>query len=336
MSKYKHVTWRGRALSRSLPWQAQVDGEYLGSFANEELAAQAVAKKLRQPKASLLRPAPKRKHKYVDAAPKRTHKYVYWHMARQKWQVKIGTAHHGMFANHEDALRRAIAITKQDGDSLQLHPDVVRRSLQGQHNAVAQQASWFQDLYAAYSKPDEVAYPGDLCDMHARALRKSCILAHPNFIVPMLLAKFGPHRDALHHAFLHTPKQEQNALDLKWTYDVIVAALVALSSMDTKVMDPWFAGPGKTSAHHSGLVVYAHVSLKIMVACDAEPNPRKRRRALVFGKHEPRGFLIQPYSKDLENKLIEDPEFRAGYLEDQASSIIGAVVRRNVRHDSCH
>ena len=161
---------------------------------------------------------------------------------------------------------------------MHLDPDGVCRSLQGQHNAVAQQASWFQDLYAAYSKPDEVAYPGDLCDMHARALRKSRILAHPNFIVPMLLAKFGPHRDALHKAFLDTPKQEQDALDLKWTYDVIVAALVALSIIDTKVMDPWFAGPGKHTAHHSGLVVYAHRTLKIMVAC--EPKPRMKRRAL--------------------------------------------------------
>ena len=177
-------------------------------------------------------------------------------------------------------MRKAIAAAKQDRDSLQLHPHVVRRSLQGQHNSVAQQASWFQDLYAAYSRPDEVAYPCDLCDMHARASRKSPILAHPNFIVLMLLAKFGPHRDALSHAFLHTPKPEQDALDLKWTYDVIVAALVALSSMDAKVMDPWFAGPGLRTTHHSGLVVYAHVSLKLMCACVA--GGRKRRNALNF------------------------------------------------------
>ena len=157
MSKYKHVTWR----CRTLPWQAQVNEKYLGSFADEELAAQAVAKKLRQPKASLLRAtapaAPRRTHEYVYAAPKRTHKYVYWHTARQKWQVKIGATHHDNFDNHEDALQKAIATTKRDRDSLQLHPDVVRKSLQGQHNAVAQQTSWFHDLYAAYSKPDEVA-----------------------------------------------------------------------------------------------------------------------------------------------------------------------------------
>ena len=105
--------------------------------------------------------------------------------------------------------------------------------------------------------------------------------------------------------------------------------------MDTKVMDPWFAGPGKTSAHHTGLVVYAHDSLKIMVACDAEPRKKRRALKLVFGKHEPREFRIQPYSEGL-GKLIEDQEFRAGHPEDQASSIIGGVVQGNVRHGSCH
>ena len=118
MSKYKHVTWR----RRSLPWQAQVDGEYLGSFADEELAAEAVAKNLRRPKASLLRRTAPAAPKGTNKNPKRTHKYVYWHTARQKWQVKIGTTHHGIFANHEDALQKAIATTKQDRDSLQLHP----------------------------------------------------------------------------------------------------------------------------------------------------------------------------------------------------------------------
>ena len=63
-----------------------------------------------------------------------------------------------------------------------------------------------------------------------------------------------------------------------------MAALVALSSMDTEAMDPWIAGPGKTSMSHSGLVVYAHVSLKIMVACDEEPRRNRRALKLVFGE----------------------------------------------------
>ena len=97
-------------------------------------------------------------------------------------------------------------------------------------------------------------------------------MAHPNFIAPMLLAKLGPHRDALHDAFLSTPKLDRDRFHLKWTYNVIMAALVALSSTDADIMDPWIAGPGKMSTHHIGLVVYANCSLKTLVACDEEPS----------------------------------------------------------------
>lgn len=310
-SKYNHVTKRKRIKK---PWQALAGGEYLGSFAKEEQAAAAVAKKLGQPKASLLRtPAPAK-------APKRSHRYVYWHSANQAWQVKIGGVFLGLFEQHEDALLMATKETGHTRDELQLCPNVVRRSLQGQRNAVSQHACWFQKLYMAYATSKEVAYPGDLCDMGDRASRKSRIMAHPNFIVLTLLAKFGPHRDALHDAFLSTPKLVRDHLNLKWTYKVIVAALVALSSIDADLMDPWLAGPGKMSTHHSGLVVYANRSLKILAACSEEPNRKKSRvegrstQRLVFGKH-PRAFLIQPYSENVEAILLKVRTFGEALLK---------------------
>ena len=96
-SKYKYVTWRSRA---GKPWQALVQGKYLGSFAKEEEAVEAVAKKLRQPKASLLRShhgsAPMR-------TPRRTHRYVYWHRLDQLWHLRIGHTFLGSFADPEVA-----------------------------------------------------------------------------------------------------------------------------------------------------------------------------------------------------------------------------------------
>ena len=319
-SKYKHVTKRDRS---DKPWQAQVKGEYLGCFMNEEQAAKAVAKKLAQPKASFLRPAAASK---ASKAPKRTHRYVCWHSANNAWQVKIGTEFFGSYQNHEDALAAVIMQTGLQKDDLLLSPDRVRRSLQGQRNSVLMHMAWFQHLYMAYSKPEEVAYPGDLDDMGERASQDSRILGHPNFIVPMLLAKFGPHRDALHDAFLSVPQPMDDPLDLKWTYLVIVAALTAISSIDAGVMDPWMAGPGRMSSHHSGLVVYANVSLKIMAPCDEElqkPNRKKRRtgttppQRLVFGK-KPRAFLIKPYSMVVEKIILKVRTFGLALLKTKA------------------
>ena len=51
-SKYLHVTKRRR---QGKPWQAMVCGEYMGTFATEEEAAQAAADKLGQPKKTLLK-----------------------------------------------------------------------------------------------------------------------------------------------------------------------------------------------------------------------------------------------------------------------------------------
>ena len=303
-SLFKHITKRKRPCKE--PWQARVFGEYLGSFANEEQAAKVVAKKLGKPKASLLRTRGADRLK----APERTHKYIYWHKKEQAWQVQIKGEYVGVFWNHEDALKKVIKKTGLKAKSLLLCPDTVRRSLQGQRGAVLQDAVWFQELYAAYSDADKVSYPGDLCDMHDRAAQGSCILEHPNFIVMMMLAKFGPHRDALHNAFVNTPKPKNDPWAVKWTYKVIKAALVSLSKMDLEVMDPWIAGPGKKSTHHSGLVVYSNVSLKIIKAVDEDPNAMSHNKAtngsrcLVFGK-ERRRFMIQPYSAELEQILLK-------------------------------
>ena len=130
-------------------------------------------------------------------------------------------------------------------------------------------------------------------------------------------------------------------MDLKWTYLVIVAALVALSRIDGQVMDPWNAGPGKQSTHHSGLVVYAHATLKIMKPCDQEPQCNKRNveshgsQCLVLGK-KLRAFLIQPYSTELEQKLNGGQGLRTGTPQGRASSIVGGVESGIFRYDiSC-
>ena len=132
-SKYHHVTRRRRP---DKPWQAMVRREYLGTFATEEKAAQAAADKLSQPKKTLLRSrsssgTPKTTAKPAKP-PKRSHRFVYWHRTESKWQVKIGTQHYGNFAEHDEALAMATKKTGLTIEDLQLHPDCVRKSVQGQ------------------------------------------------------------------------------------------------------------------------------------------------------------------------------------------------------------
>ena len=304
MSRYKHVTKRERARQ---PWQVMIAKVYIGSFAGEEDAAKAAAKHLGVPKKSLLRNADDSK------TPKRTHQYVYWHKSAKRWQVKIGSTFMGIFDEHKHALKRAVEATGLQAEDLRLDANAVRKSLQGQRHAVLRHMVWFRTLYLAYSEPGPIAYPGDLVDMMRRATHKPPIMSHPNFIVPMLLAKYGPHRDALHDAFMRTPKLASDPSDIKWTYLVIVAALVSLNCLDDNVLDPWRDGPGTNAQHHSGLIVYSNTSLKILIKCDAGPPPRKKRRC-VFGKGQEE-FLIQPYSHQIELLLKQVREFGLALLK---------------------
>ena len=120
--------------------------------------------------------------------------------------------------------------------------------------------------------------------MHHRASQGSLILAHPNFIIPMMLAKVWPHRDALAYAFQKVPKPDNDPSELQWTYLVIVEALVSLSRTDISIMEPWFAGPGRGTTHHSGQVVYSHTVLQILTQCDGEM-PRNKRKGVVLILH---------------------------------------------------
>ena len=110
-----------------------VCGEYLGTFATEEEAAQAAADKLGRPKRTLLHSrsssgTPKTIGKPAKP-PKRPHRLVYWHRTESKWQVKIGTRHDGNFAEHDEALAVATNQTGLTIEDVQLRPDHVRRSL---------------------------------------------------------------------------------------------------------------------------------------------------------------------------------------------------------------
>ena len=94
---------------------ANIEGEYLGCFENEKEAAEVVAKKPGQPKASLLRPASKApKGSRAPAASK--YKHVVFHKGCKPWRAEImsefGKKFLGCFQDEEEA---AEAVAKKLG-----------------------------------------------------------------------------------------------------------------------------------------------------------------------------------------------------------------------------
>ena len=135
-------------------------------------------------------------------------------------------------------------------------------------------------------------------------------------------------------------KPDNDPSELRWTYLVIVAALVTLSSIDSSSMDQWFAGPGRMTTHHSGLVVYSNRSLNILTPCKWRAASQTSARGpnspqvLVFGK-KARAFRIQPYTPELGAALAKVRTFGLALLKSQASEFVGRVDSGNVRDDIC-
>ena len=345
-SKHKGVSWRDRPKK---PWQAIVKGTYLGCFATEEEAAKAAGSLQLEDTES---PQPK------DIV--RTHRFIYWHRRDQVWHAKIRSKHVGFFHDHGSALADIMKATGLQEKALLLNPKEVRKSVRGQRDAVPKRAHCFHLLYSAYKNLEKGrsiagnAYPGDLEDMHSRAAKDAKIFKDPNFIVCMMLAKFGPHRDALQTAHHRNPKPKSadDAIVCRWVYDVMVDALELLAAVSDAEMQPWIDGPGKQTTYHSGLVVYANTALKILNPLD-DANPLKRKygatpkktKVLVFGKQR-RHFQVQVYSITIQKILIQVRIFGQALLEakppksleewKQAMEDLRAKVRKAPGIPNCH
>ena len=74
-SKYRGISWRNRVKN---PWQALVNGVYLGCFPSEADAAEAAGAIAKD----------------EDSEQVRSYRYIYWHCRDKKWVVKIAHKTH--------------------------------------------------------------------------------------------------------------------------------------------------------------------------------------------------------------------------------------------------
>ena len=141
---------------------------------------------------------------------------------------------------------------------------------------------------------DHPTVPGDLADL----LRRPLLRRIPGLLVPFIVAKYGPHRDALADAMRHASSAATKALDNE---ELLHAALVgSLGQLSGQCLaSAWRRNVGRTNAHHGGLVRYAHATLKLLL-------PAKRRsnlQGLVHLGLSKRPFRLAPLSDALRQRL---------------------------------
>ena len=91
-------------------------------------------------------------------------------------------------------------------------------SVQGKRDTVASLAGDLGIITDAYTLPaGTMILPGDVQDLSARMARRAAILQEPGLVVPMVLAKFGPHRAILEEVYeQHRGSKETERRSLFW------------------------------------------------------------------------------------------------------------------------
>lgn len=152
--------------------------------------------------------------------------------------------------------------------------------------------SRFKELMHVYSMgdPKRPCVPGDLTDLLSRP---SPVDVAPGMLVPLLLAKYGPHRDALLKVMQTKPKGPGVADGL---YFQLVATVKLLSG---KRLDAcWTQNVGRKNCHHSGLVMFLWKGLALL-----QPVGKNRCKDFVQLGLSQRKFIVRKLDPTMKSKL---------------------------------
>ena len=239
--------------------------------------------------------------------PVRGHRFIYWHVGHAKWMVQKGKQYVGSTGDYEEAVAMASKACQLDPNAFEVEPKVAKATMQGQRGAVQVAAEWFQLLWMGYQHGPKgfPCLPSDVTDLHQRTHGpKADILKDAGMILPMLVAKYGPHRDALNKAF---QKQQQSKFksDLELAdYTVLCQAVQEISKVCDSKMKPWFQGPGFQTSHHSGLGAFMHTSLKII--SPKRPRAKSDRPTVRLGRKR-RCYVIRALDDKIRASLQQAP-----------------------------
>ena len=285
--KYKYVL----LLSKLSKWVVSRSGHMCpGAWIDQEAAARVAAKAfgvnladLRLPDKSLRSRPGARRYRYVV--------YCSW---ASKWRIlRKGFAHRPCYDTEEEAAKSASRLFEIPLVDLRL-PKRIR--VLGTESVDALRDR-FRDLMQVYSTSnhDRPVLPGDPKDLLHRnsASALSLLRASPGLVVPLLWCKYGPHRDALLEvAKTHGPKRASEEV----LYAIMSQTFRNLSGWVLE--QAWRQNVGRKNAHHSGLVRFAHVGLRLLV-----PVATGRSADVVRLGMNQRTFRIARLTKPMAAKL---------------------------------
>jgi len=131
---------------------------------------------------------------------------------------------------------------------------------------------YFKVMWAVYrgeakgaSVAAQAKLPGDLEHLLRGDQFVEVKQCHPELLMPYLLAKYGPHRDALAGAAKVMAGQRAHTEPAEWLRVVLEKSLQLLDGV--ALGEEWTLNVGRGTSHHSGLVSFANRALGMLKAC---------------------------------------------------------------------
>ena len=218
--KFQRVYWD--CLRRL--WQVKRKGHVFTAYASsQEAAAKLAAKEFGMRVHRMkLRPRTKKTQKQCKS---RKYRFVYFDRRDKFWRVR--RKGFNCAAGFPTELAAAKFAAETFNETLSTLAAKTRQCL-----SMRVQAERFQGLWSLYhtTTADHPLLPGDVQDLLQRASALRSLKRFPGLIVPLLMTKYGPHRDILldivqQQQHLLEGSQQDTIAEAKWLHGVLLGAV---------------------------------------------------------------------------------------------------------------
>lgn len=258
---YRFVYWHRAA--KIWVWHRKGHAAH-GQHANQHQAAKLAAAAFNIPVARLRLPSA-RQQQQRQLRPLRMYQHVHYHTRSRTWVAQRSGRFLGSSTSQPGAAMIASKALNVPLSKLRLpKPRELRPAL-------LLHKQRFQLMWAIYrqngtsAKLAEAKVPGDLEQLFHSSQAKEMLDSCPELLMPYILAKYGPHRDALAASAAELAGQRAQTPPPEWLHKVLQGTMLRLSG--TILSDAWILNVGSGVTFHSGLVPFVHCSLRMLRPC---------------------------------------------------------------------